>query len=216
MPEYTKFKEMEFEIQVRTILQHTWAAIEHDRDFKFRGQLPENLQRRFKIVAGALEVCEEHFERIAEEIKEYTKETSYQIKHGKLEGIPINSYSLRLYLIEKFGDIPAFKSQYGLLWAKETFDELECLDIKTLQDLDKIIPAEFKEKYVNIQPPKHGTYLSRLVRHILTIYKTDDYFSRAWRGHYYELDSQDHLVFTEFKVNMELIPDEIHFDCSNL
>jgi ppGpp synthetase/RelA/SpoT-type nucleotidyltranferase len=48
LPEYSRFKGIEFEIQVRTILQHTWAQIEHDRNYKFRGKLPESLQKRFQ------------------------------------------------------------------------------------------------------------------------------------------------------------------------
>lgn len=161
-------------------------------------------------------MCEDEFERISEEIKKYSQETSFQIKQGKLTDIPINSHSLKLYLIEKFGDIPSFKAQYGLLWAPETIDQLEWLDIKTLQDFDEIIPSEFKEKYMKIQPPKHGTDLSRLINHILIIYKTEDYFNRAWQNRYYEFDGQDHLVFKEFNVNMDNFPEEIHFDCSNL
>ena len=140
---------------------------------------------------------------------------SIAFRQGKLSDIPINSHSLKLYLIEKFGDIPSFKAQYGLLWVPETIDQLEWLNIKTLQDFDKVIPSDFKEKYMKIRPPKRGTNLSRLITHILVIYKTEDYFNRAWQGRYYEFDSQDYLVFQEFNVNMNNFPEEIHFDCGN-
>ncbi len=52
LPEYQKFKDKKFEIQIRTILQHAWAEIEHDRDYKFTGELPINIKRRFRILAG--------------------------------------------------------------------------------------------------------------------------------------------------------------------
>jgi len=55
LPEYKKFKEVKFEIQIRTILQHAWAEIEHDRNYKFSGELPDDIKRRFKLIEGTLE-----------------------------------------------------------------------------------------------------------------------------------------------------------------
>jgi putative GTP pyrophosphokinase len=54
LPEYKKFGDLYFEIQIRTILQHSWAEIEHDKNYKFSGELPNYLKRRFKVLAGVL------------------------------------------------------------------------------------------------------------------------------------------------------------------
>ncbi|WP_188047733.1 GTP pyrophosphokinase [Vibrio vulnificus] len=56
LPEYKQYEGKCFEIQIRTILQHAWAEIEHDRNYKFSGKLPDELSRRFKILAGVLEL----------------------------------------------------------------------------------------------------------------------------------------------------------------
>lgn len=53
--ELDHFKEMKFEIQIRTALAHAWAEIEHDRGYKLEGGLPENFKRRLNIVAAMLE-----------------------------------------------------------------------------------------------------------------------------------------------------------------
>jgi ppGpp synthetase/RelA/SpoT-type nucleotidyltranferase len=37
LPEYSEFDDLKFEIQLRTILEHAWAEIEHDRNYKFKG-----------------------------------------------------------------------------------------------------------------------------------------------------------------------------------
>ena len=38
--EYKDFKLLKFEIQIRTVLQHAWAELAHDRTFKFSPGLP--------------------------------------------------------------------------------------------------------------------------------------------------------------------------------
>jgi ppGpp synthetase/RelA/SpoT-type nucleotidyltranferase len=42
-PEYAKFKELDFEIQVNTLLDYAWSVIEHDRNYKTTSpiELPE-------------------------------------------------------------------------------------------------------------------------------------------------------------------------------
>jgi ppGpp synthetase/RelA/SpoT-type nucleotidyltranferase len=43
LPEYKVFKDFCFEIQIRTILEHAWADISHDRNYKFDGVLPPDI-----------------------------------------------------------------------------------------------------------------------------------------------------------------------------
>jgi putative GTP pyrophosphokinase len=40
LPEYESLGDLKFEIQVRTVLQHAWAELAHDRSFKFGTALP--------------------------------------------------------------------------------------------------------------------------------------------------------------------------------
>ncbi|MGM0603502.1 MAG: GTP pyrophosphokinase [Bacillota bacterium] len=70
---YSKFSGMLFEIQIRSILQHAWAEIEHDRNYKLKGNLPRHLQRRFYSLAGMLEIADREFNSLAEEVEEYKK-----------------------------------------------------------------------------------------------------------------------------------------------
>jgi ppGpp synthetase/RelA/SpoT-type nucleotidyltranferase len=44
MPEYTRFRNLIAEIQVRTILQHAWAEIEHDIQYKSSSVLPRTIR----------------------------------------------------------------------------------------------------------------------------------------------------------------------------
>ena len=58
-------------IQVRTVLQHAWAEFEHD--IRYKGSIPEedapDLDRRFTLAAGLLELADREFSAIRERLK---------------------------------------------------------------------------------------------------------------------------------------------------
>ncbi|MGE2731564.1 bifunctional ribonuclease/(p)ppGpp synthase [Mycolicibacterium vaccae] len=58
-------------VQVRTILQHAWAEFEHD--VRYKGSIPEDdapdLNRRFTLAAGLLELADREFSAIRERLR---------------------------------------------------------------------------------------------------------------------------------------------------
>ena len=56
-----------FEIQVRSILDHAWSEIEHEVVYKAGIEFPFDVLRRFRAVAGSLEVLEHAFAELAVE-----------------------------------------------------------------------------------------------------------------------------------------------------
>jgi len=74
--ELESFAGLKFEIQIRSILQHAWAEIEHDRNYKFKGELPKNLQRRFYALAGMLEIADREFNTLSEEVEKYRQQNN--------------------------------------------------------------------------------------------------------------------------------------------
>lgn len=56
-----------FEIQVRSILDHAWSEIEHEVVYKAGIEFPSEVRRRFRAVAGSLEVLEHAFAGLAVE-----------------------------------------------------------------------------------------------------------------------------------------------------
>jgi ppGpp synthetase/RelA/SpoT-type nucleotidyltranferase len=58
-------------VQVRTVLQHAWAEFEHD--IRYKGTVPEehapDLDRRFTLAAGLLELADREFTAIRERIQ---------------------------------------------------------------------------------------------------------------------------------------------------
>ena len=58
MPENKKFEGLKCEIQVTSLIAHTWSEIIHEKGYKFEGELPEDLERRQNLLAGMLELAD--------------------------------------------------------------------------------------------------------------------------------------------------------------
>lgn len=71
LTEMAQFRGMPLEVQVRSVLQHAWAEIEHDLGYKSETNIPRLLRRRFSRLAGTLELADDEFTRIRRELAEY-------------------------------------------------------------------------------------------------------------------------------------------------
>lgn len=78
--EYRRFAGKKFELQIRSILQHAWAEIEHDIGYKTDGAVPDQFKRRFFRLSGSLEFADEEFERLRDEASKYKKSVKDTIK----------------------------------------------------------------------------------------------------------------------------------------
>ncbi|MEG0367629.1 MAG: hypothetical protein RR585_12385, partial [Coprobacillus sp.] len=71
--EYSDYKDIIFELQIRTTLQHSWAEIEHGLGYKSRYEIPKDIRRRLTRLSASLELLDEEFVQIAKEVDEYNK-----------------------------------------------------------------------------------------------------------------------------------------------
>ena len=71
LQEYSAFKSLKLEIQIRSILQHTWAEIEHDIGYKSSVEVPRGIRRKFSRMAGLLELADQEFAAIRVELGKY-------------------------------------------------------------------------------------------------------------------------------------------------
>ncbi|GAA5514838.1 hypothetical protein Dcar01_03599 [Deinococcus carri] len=60
-----------YEVQIRSILQHAWAEIEHDLGYKNPQAVPREVRRRFYRLAGLLEMADEEFMALHRMARDY-------------------------------------------------------------------------------------------------------------------------------------------------
>lgn len=82
LPEYERYKGLKAEVQVRSILQHAWAEIEHDLGYKTAAAVPAHLRRRFSRLAGLLELADEEFAAIRIALDEHRASVSAAVGGG--------------------------------------------------------------------------------------------------------------------------------------
>lgn len=93
LPEYASCGEQKFEFQIRTILQHSWAEIEHGLGYKGEFEIPSTAKRTFYRVAALLEQADIEFVKLKSTISEYEESLTNDIK-SKPSKIEINKASL--------------------------------------------------------------------------------------------------------------------------
>ena len=87
-----------FEVQMRTILQHAWANMNHDTGYKTDVEVPVEYMRNMNRLAGMLELVDEQFSRIRTEINDYRRRVQSLVASGHLEEVPLDGDTFRSFL----------------------------------------------------------------------------------------------------------------------
>lgn len=93
--EYQKYQDILFEIQLRTVLQHAWAEVEHGLGYKSYYEPPMETKRKLSRLAATLELLDEEFEEIRYDIALYNESME---KEEKIMKTDINRDSLIAYV----------------------------------------------------------------------------------------------------------------------
>lgn len=164
-------------IQVRTVLQHAWAEFEHD--IRYKGSIPEedapDLDRRFTLAAGLLELADREFSAIRERLKSSPPASRSEQSSDPRIATPV----LATYLGNRFPDAGWSRTEHyawisGLLLelGVNSLDELEELlngfDGDAVNDkmgyrypagavrrLDDVLLARFGDDYVALTGNEH-------------------------------------------------------------
>ena len=83
-----------FEIQIKTILQHSWAEIEHDLGYKTEIEVPREIRRSFSKAASLLETADDIFSEIRAKLTAYTISVKNDIVNQKFDNIFFDKITL--------------------------------------------------------------------------------------------------------------------------
>ncbi|ANQ16279.1 GTP pyrophosphokinase [Vibrio natriegens] len=145
LPEFLDLDGLKFEVQVRTVLQHAWAELAHDRNYKFAGKLPPDIERNLYLYAGMLEIADKGFSQLSSQIDEYIEEVHEKNEEGNLDYI-LNTLSLKEF-VENWADKNGIEIEH-IPYKVDISDlilELEQFGVKTAEQLNQIIPQNYAE-----------------------------------------------------------------------
>lgn len=150
LPEYASCGERKVEFQIRTILQHSWAEIEHDLGYKGEFEIPSTAKRTFYRVAALLEQADIEFVKLKSTIKDYEKNINLSIEENPNE-IEVNKASLVSFLtknenvIRIENEIALFKNDayiteggIDLLINDLLITKLKYLDVDTIEKVENL------------------------------------------------------------------------------
>jgi len=99
LPEYSGLRNIRGEIQIRTVLQHAWAAIDHKLRYKSDKDIPTKHKRHLYRISALLEAADESFEILTSDLAESIGEYKESVKGGNLK-LPLDLDSITTYFNE--------------------------------------------------------------------------------------------------------------------
>jgi hypothetical protein len=163
------------------------------------------MKRRFALLSASLELADNEFDSISKSIDALKEEVSSKTKAGEID-IPINSISLRQYLTDKFGNISKLKPNFGedKDYSDILINELNDMGIKTLKDLEAIIPSDYVDKYnESIDEIDSSNNFLSLIRDFLIIKYNELYFEKAWKESWYSIENSAVNLLRKYITNID-------------
>jgi len=135
LAEYQRHGGLTFEIQVRTLLQHAWAEMEHDIQYKSAAVIPAIIRRKFIALAGMLEIADREFQSLQDEDERLRQQARESVQTGELSTVEITPDALKSYLDHRLGSDGRMTQ-----WSYDfTAKMLRKLGFETLSQLDDCI-----------------------------------------------------------------------------
>lgn len=149
LSEYRRFRGVKAELQIRSILQHAWAEIEHDLGYKSEQEVPREIRRRFSRIAGLFELVDTEFISIKQELARYSRNVRTTIE-SEPQSVEINKDSLAAFLdtplVVDINDqlhriLPTVEFYSPDATIPYRLQVLNYFDIKTIGQLDAMLRA---------------------------------------------------------------------------
>lgn len=94
--EFAPFKDLKAEIQIRTVLQHAWSAIDWRLRYKSEVEVPKPLRRKLYRISALLEIADDEFASLDSSATATRLDYSNKMKRGNrdiaLDGDSVNAF----------------------------------------------------------------------------------------------------------------------------
>ncbi len=201
LPEWREYAGLRAEVQLRTVLQHSWAVVSHALQYKRESDVPFSLRRKLFRLAGLFELADEEFIGLRDARTVLQKNVRNAIEAGS-ERLPIDPASLQEFL-KIWPELPSireymqglgydFEMEDETTYGEKMFDSLggitkhcERLGIATLEELRRVIDYDPKSYLKRIYKKDWGIsdgfvlYLL-LIRARISEFEVDDLVNIGW------------------------------------
>ena len=144
-PAYPELNRIRFEVQMRTVLQHAWANMNHDTGYKSGVEIPRIYMRHMSRLAGMLELVDDEFSRIRRELSDYRRRVQQLVASGNLSEVSLDGDSFRSYLSVKPFDALTRKiasinqAEIQTVDLSRFLPLFKAMGFKTLGDIDALV-----------------------------------------------------------------------------
>jgi len=151
--EHPELNWIRFEVQMRTVLQHAWANMNHDTGYKSGVEIPKVYKRNLSRLAGMLELVDDEFSRIRHELADYRRQVQNLVASGNLSEVPLDGDAFKSYL--QIGPFDALTRRIASINQAEIqpvdlspfLALFEAMGFKNLGDIDALIKNYFEAAY---------------------------------------------------------------------
>lgn len=194
--ENQKFSSLKCEIQVTSLIAHTWSEITHEKGYKFEGTLPRELERRKNLLAGVLELADMELDSYVESYDDYISRIEQEMEKGCLK-YEINSMTLERFTAWKFPFIsPQVFRDMDLI-----LKELKVFGLGTIKELNELVSPEF----VNELQKMEWRSLDGIIRNLLIICDADKYFENVWNPQMNRMSRKNYELYKRFHLDINSI-----------
>ncbi len=114
-------KELQVEIQIRTLAMNFWATIEHSMQYKYKQNMPERLRERLSAAAEAILVLDQEMSAVRDEIMD--AQNSFTIKANVVADILTNIQNL--YQVMNKQEVISIQEEFFRIYQNGDQGELE-------------------------------------------------------------------------------------------
>ncbi|HDR9168798.1 TPA: hypothetical protein QDB40_002781 [Burkholderia vietnamiensis] len=210
LPEFEGLSGLKFEFQVRTLLQHAWAELAHDRNYKFSGKLPREMERQLYLYAGMLEIADKGLDQLSAQIDAYSESLREKGERHDFKS-PIDSISLAQFCENwaNENNMEISRASRKRVPLSDLIDELREFGVTDLESLRVIIPSGYAEaaRKISYSPTIYG-----LVRDWMLISDWRKFINDV--NFKWVMDAEEAGIFNEFMSRDELDEFLIAFSAS--
>ena len=159
LTEWKSFAPLKAEIQIRTVLQHAWAAIDHRFRYKTETEIPTHLRRKLFRLSALLELADDEFLNLKRLKEKASRDYASQVASGNLD-IELNITSLEAYFqhtksheewsekskalgYRSYDPPPRIHSEVQDMSRRRLLQILGRLEVETVAEVDALLQSVF-------------------------------------------------------------------------